>query len=475
MSHLRFSTQQKFLVALNLAILQWLIGVCANSANEDATVQKAIKDFGSVCAKSSYCLAARPQNPNDDYKSLLSSGNLLYLSGRFRAALNQYDLALKIKPNCSTGYVNRACAQFGLGKKALALEDLNRAIEIDPSGWLAYFNRACYLDSMEASANDYKRSLLQESNSQEACFYIQSRNPNPQSQQGLNQSKLQPVQLESRTKFAVFQNFPNAALPVFSDTKTGHSRSQSSSDVEVLMNSHWFADGVSPLEPPLGAKDIRFVAFQTVLTAHKPFESSLLKSLIKRSTPSGQLYFAILLRNIDPSLGLLELQRLADSPEPLEYRQGCMVLTVTVGQIATKFLSDNVFRAFLASESPIPLHEIICFKQSIERARKFSQASVLVDLPRYPQIGGGTFREKISFIPTATLKELGKSATPAGKLYLASIMQKYDRNSGNAALALLSKEQTKITYSSEYGSKVYTISEIARSLVTTGRFQSFEI
>lgn len=206
--------------------------------------------------------------------------------------------------------------------------------------------------------------------------------------------------------------------------------------------------------------------------------TSVLKEYFDHATPAGKLYIAILLRKFDPKLGNDELRVLANDEAKIGYRDGCMILEFTVGQLSQLLAREESFKRFMASKMILTTDEYTDYARKIvstEMVRDLSISQKFEVLPAFKGIGTRLIGPRIGPVPSATLKKLFMTATPAGKLYLAAIMQKVDASAGISALTELSKELTKVTYVSGAKLQEYSVAEIATELLRTGAFQDFDI
>jgi tetratricopeptide (TPR) repeat protein len=62
----------------------------------------------------------------------LNRGITLHFLGKFKKAIADYNLAIKLKRNYGRAYNNRGWAYEKLGQRALAIRDYRRALAIDP-------------------------------------------------------------------------------------------------------------------------------------------------------------------------------------------------------------------------------------------------------------------------------------------------------------------------------------------------------
>ena len=63
----------------------------------------------------------------------LNRGFTYHFLGKFKKAIADYDLAIKLKRNYAYAYNNRGWSFEKLGEKALAIRDYRRALKIDPA------------------------------------------------------------------------------------------------------------------------------------------------------------------------------------------------------------------------------------------------------------------------------------------------------------------------------------------------------
>ncbi len=80
---------------------------------------------------------------------LLEYGNLLFYMGRFEAAIETYDKAIKLKPDLAEAYNNKAVALRNLRKYDEAVKAYDKAIELEPDYADAYYNKGIALVNLE--------------------------------------------------------------------------------------------------------------------------------------------------------------------------------------------------------------------------------------------------------------------------------------------------------------------------------------
>jgi len=76
-------------------------------------------------------------------------------SGNLKRALEDFDKAVRLKPNYGDTYYSRAGVLFDLGETTRSLEDLDRYVKLKRNSWHAYYNRAVMLRRM----HKYERAL----------------------------------------------------------------------------------------------------------------------------------------------------------------------------------------------------------------------------------------------------------------------------------------------------------------------------
>ena len=77
-----------------------------------------------------------------DVKAFVDRGVASLESGKFDQALNEFNQALKLKPNDASLYDYRGVAYRTKGQNDLAMADFNKAIQLDPKFARAYRDRA---------------------------------------------------------------------------------------------------------------------------------------------------------------------------------------------------------------------------------------------------------------------------------------------------------------------------------------------
>lgn len=250
------------------------------------------------------------------------------------------------------------------------------------------------------------------------------------------------------------------------------------SDLLSLSKARVFADGVSGLAIPAGSKNTLFAAFERLISASPDIPITTIKTLLNQSTPSGKLYLAALLAKIEPPEGISELKRLSSDSTKVKYKSGCLSFDLSVGAVAEHILDEKSFQRFLSSQMLLSIDEFTEHQKNlsnIEHIEALSKSNSISELPKFPRASCRSGRLQIRPVPVADLETLYKKATPAGKLYLAAIIQRYYPDTGDVFLKRLTRDSTKVEYKAGSTLEEYRVAEIAERLLQTRRFRAFSI
>jgi tetratricopeptide (TPR) repeat protein len=478
----------------------------ADAPNRDANfyIKRGIKrsmqgDNRGAEAEYRIALNLEPKNQT----AIFNHANALCRLGEYRRGINEYTRAIKIDERNSLAFVGRGCAKAKLGDTYSAIEDFDQAIRLDQHNWIAYLDRSVAKSKLPENRDyfqDYEKALELDSNVARNFFNLpessaMKKNPpiyNTTNSRPLSfdPSTLTPSKFERvrqiaddpklfSTKYDAFRRFPELfVFDVNPENPNSLEKECIPKELQILANSNLFADGVSGLMLPIGAKHELYVAFQCAMTAGASIPTAVLKEYFENATPSGKLYLAILLRKFDPKVGNDVLKSLADDPTKVGYRNGCMILEFTVGQVARLLAVDKSFQRFMTSNMILTIDEYVAYMRGmrdIEMVEELSSSKVFEALPPSFRSSTRFNRPKIGPVSFDTLKKLYAAATPAGKLYVAAIMQQMDPKAGASALSDLFADSTVVTYIGGEVSKDYSVSEIARELLRSGSFQDFSI
>jgi len=89
-------------------------------------------------------------------------GQIYERTGRYDEALEQYALAIRLRPDDAQSYYNRGLTWFAIGRYGEAVADYSRALSLEPWYREAYLNRGNALDEqgrLAAALADYTRAL----------------------------------------------------------------------------------------------------------------------------------------------------------------------------------------------------------------------------------------------------------------------------------------------------------------------------
>lgn len=118
--------------------------------------------WGSLSPKAPQEQEATPSTLGHYDLNILQMAYQHHLANRCNEAISWYSEYLRLYPNQSLVYVNRADAYFRLGKYKLAFADADKAIKLDPNESFAYCNRgeaALYLGKAQAAISDLDRAI----------------------------------------------------------------------------------------------------------------------------------------------------------------------------------------------------------------------------------------------------------------------------------------------------------------------------
>lgn len=248
-------------------------------------------------------------------------------------------------------------------------------------------------------------------------------------------------------------------------------------ELYVLSKANVLADGVIGLTYPRGIQNQYYSAFKK-LESQETLSIQILRHYFRNATPAGKVYIALLIEKNDPLVGREILSSLSHDSTKVKYRDGCMLLDFTVGEIAELLLNPDAIKRFRSSQMILDSEQFVQYTKRItnlERIETLSKSQNFRDLSKFPTSGPKVASIQIGPVPIEFLKKLNANAGPAGKLYVAAIMQKYFPLDGEAALERLAADPTKVTYESDSGSRICSVSEIAKALKQFGSFEGFSL
>ncbi len=133
-----------------------LAEACANAA----ITGKSERRFEDLCTQS---LAGEMLNTRDKAGTYVNRGVMKLRRMNYGGAVDDFNEAVRIKPDLGEGYVNRGAAALGQHRYAESMVDLNKGIALGASEPAkAYYNRALAyegLDDAKAAYFDYQKAL----------------------------------------------------------------------------------------------------------------------------------------------------------------------------------------------------------------------------------------------------------------------------------------------------------------------------
>lgn len=220
-------------------------------------------------------LKFEPNNPT----AIFNHANALFRLGDYRRGIKEYNRAIKIDERNSLAFVGRGCAKAKLGDAYSAIEDFDQAIRLDQHNWIAYLDRSVAKSKLPENRDfyqDYEKALELDANIAHYFFNLpetnamkknrplyDTTNPAPLS---FSPTSLKPSEFEKvrqiaddpklfSTKYDAFRRFPELYVP--DSIPIGLSPLEVEMvprELQILANSNLFADGVSGLMLPIGAK-----------------------------------------------------------------------------------------------------------------------------------------------------------------------------------------------------------------------------
>ncbi len=109
-----------------------------------------------------FCLVAGCGLGPSSYDDAIMDGASNLNTGKPEKALEDFNRAIKIKPDVAAGYLGRANTLNVMGRYEEAIEDYNTALEITPDRANAYINRGSahsHLGEYEKAIADYEKGL----------------------------------------------------------------------------------------------------------------------------------------------------------------------------------------------------------------------------------------------------------------------------------------------------------------------------
>ena len=150
------------LAVLAAAVIQW-IGSVAASGLSDAKVCKATVERGdnylgiNLCTRAINSGELSPENLAIIFNT---RGVAFKNKGQYDRAIQDYNTAIRLKPNHVTAFYNRGVAYKQKGQYNRAIQDYDTAIRLKPDYAFAYGNRGSVYEALgqrEQALRDFKK------------------------------------------------------------------------------------------------------------------------------------------------------------------------------------------------------------------------------------------------------------------------------------------------------------------------------
>lgn len=385
-----------------------------------------------------------------------------------KEAIKQYTICTLLNPKDVAALNNRAISKLKLRDKEGALKDLALAIKLEPNNSILHENRI-----LIKSAPD--RLKIIEVNNE-----IGDRSKS----KGRNRKTSKDFLL-----FSICSRLRPMPFRSNSNSKNESDAERAEKCLRLLTIADQFADGVSGLTIPSGAKSVSFLAFESIAKAPQVVSTATFEEYLRKSTPAGKLYIAALMKRFDSQVADLTLKTLANDETPVEYRDGCCVEPLTVGIIAKYLMNPKSLERLV---DRVNFWDANDFRNVIEPTRKIENLKMHSQEQEFNslrfsrvligRLGSSRLINKAMLqsdfsggVPLEELQKEFRTATPVGKLYIAAIMQKYYTPFGETALTKLLSDKTKILCKTGPTPRDVPVSQIAKSLLETGKFETFSL
>jgi|GEM_PF-1039713 len=198
-----------------------------------------------------------------------------------------------------------------------------------------------------------------------------------------------------------------------------------------------------------------------------------LQWLKNNGTAAGKLYAGYLLLRKDPAAGQEAFVEFLADNRTLEYQSGCEVLQATVSGIARNVLRTGRFLDFYDGIAHGVITNNPMYVQYLTGAKLFADAGPGESGVRPEYLVFAAAKQNLKEVKTEDLSRLLIKASPAGKLYAATLasLKTGNRTSFDALL----QDKSKVTFISGCKGFETTVGEVAKQLKETGSFMSFSL
>ena len=169
------------------------------------------------------------------------------------------------------------------------------------------------------------------------------------------------------------------------------------------------------------------------LTSLQKLDSKELVDGIKRATPAGKIYLAMVMMSHVPTGAKAQLLALKGKSETVRFQRDCKGTELSLGECASMLVSKGEIYGLKPVAATVDFNQLL---GAVSRSSKLADrvigegAEPSPEYARYAQL-------RDSKIGDAALENAIDSATPAGKIYLVMILQKRRSASSNSVLKQL--------------------------------------
>ncbi len=222
-----------------------------------------------------------------------------------------------------------------------------------------------------------------------------------------------------------------------------------------------------------GSRSPIYDAYHASSNAMTSVKLSDLIWLKNNGTPAGKLYAGFLLVQKDPATGQEAFVEFLADNRPLQYQSGCEVLQATVSGIARNILRTGRFLDFNDGIAHGAITNNPLYVQYLMTADRLADATPGESGVHPQYLVYAAAKQNLKELKPDDLNRLLSKASPAGKLYAASLLSL--KNSSRDSFEKLTADKSKVTFISGCKGFETTVGEIAKQLKENGNFLSFSI
>lgn len=240
----------------------------------------------------------------------------------------------------------------------------------------------------------------------------------------------------------------------------------SESIVELSRSTGLFSDLIGE-----GARSTVYDAYHECFQNINSIKMESLKWLKENGTPGGRLYAGFLMLRKDPKAGRDAFIEFLTDNSPLQYQSGCEVLQATVSGIARNIIRTGRFLDFNDGTAHGVTHGSPIFVQELMVAEHLADAVPAESGPRREYLVFSAAKQNLKELKDEDLYHLLTKASPAGKIYAASLIGL--KTSDSSAFDYLLSDKSQVVYTSGCQSFGSAVSEVAKQLKERGKFFGF--